>query len=85
MSKILNMTNNKIGVFYVMISIVFSCFFTTYVHYRQTYDELWFFAAFFWGVSDSMINTSVNSICGTEFSTSTEPFAIMKFIQSIIA
>jgi len=48
MSKIINKTNNRIGVFYVMVVVALSSLFTVFVHSRQSYDVLWFLATFIW-------------------------------------
>lgn len=62
MKRIISKCSTRSLIFLVMTIIVFSCGYTTAVHTRQNFDYLWFGAAFLWGISDSMINNTLNTI-----------------------
>ena len=49
----------------------------------KTYG-IWFVTAFFWGLWDSFSQTLCNTILSTEFDSDVEPFAVFKFVQSLI-
>jgi len=83
--KLIEKTNNKSSVFWVTILVMITCVTTAFQHSRQTYDFVWFGVTFLWGLCDSTINTTINSICGIEFGSKIEPFAITKFVQAVVA
>ena len=83
-SRIIDKFGNRTGVITATLVVVCTVAVTVYTHSRERYDVLWFLVALAWGLSDSQTNTVWSTICNSEFETTIEPFAILKFVQSIV-
>jgi len=83
MGKIIDVFGHRSGVIITTAVVLSTIGITIYSHSRNKYDIVWFIVSFMWGVSDSKINTVCISICGTEFDTKIEPFAILNFAYAL--
>jgi general stress protein CsbA len=69
LGKVIDKLNNRAGVFWVLVVIAVTSTITVYTH------------SFWWGLSDSTVNTSIGSICGSQFVQEIEAFAIYNFVH----
>lgn len=89
--KLIDITSNRVGVLCTLVSVILAFSSLVYTHSRNSYDAFWFLTALLFGLVDSFISTVGNSINGSEFMSDDgkkgviEPFAIVKFLRSLVA